>query len=271
MEQTQIGFFQRLFYSITSFSFYKRVIKESSGKAILYLLLLSILLSLFNIIHPMVGFLNGVDVLSKTFERNIPDFEFINGELNVAGDMPIIIGKESDQVVIIDTSGQLDAHALDDYKSGVFISKNYAVNKDNAIKTETIDFTELGPLKFTKQQIAGFLPYLKYFTILIILAIFAGTIIGKLISSLVVSVIGLIINASVKSTLLYGEIYRAGVYAMTLSSICKLLLRLLSIQIPFFFIIYYAVISLYLIKAFSLIKEDKSNSQMTHYPTNGPN
>jgi len=267
MDQTKIGFFQKLFYSITSFDFYKKVIKESIGKAVIYLLLLSVLLSLFSIIQPMVGFLNGVDVLSKTFARDIPDFEFINGELSVTGEMPMVIGEESGQVLIIDTSGQLDATALDDYTSGVFLSKTYAINKTDAVKTERYDFKELEALKFTKQQIAGFLPYLKYFTLLIILVILAGTIIGKLISSLIVSVIGLIVNASTKSTLLYGEIYRIGVYAMTLPSIIKVIMRFSPVKIPFFFVIYYFIITIYLVKAFSLIKEDKSRPQVPKYPT----
>ncbi len=258
MEQTKTNFFQRLFYSITDFTFYQDVVKETIGKAIGYLFLFSLLISLLASIKPTIDFTNGLNGFSQVFQAEVPDFSFRNGELSIETDEPIIFN-EGGQIIIIDTSGQYDESILNQYESGVVVTKNYAVNKENAVKTERIDFGELRELSFTKSQVAGFIPYFKYFSIAIVLWFIISTIIGKLIGALVVSLLGLIINAVMKTTLIYSEIFRAGVYAMTLPSLLKVLVSLLPISIPFFFVAYYVIVGVYLAKAFSLIEFERKH------------
>lgn len=251
MENIKVNFFKRIYKSTYDFSFYQLVEKESFGKAFVYLILFSLLISLVSMIGPISNFNNGINYIVEKLESDIPYFELSNGELYFEGEMPIISVDDEDNIFIIDTTNKTDPSILDDYKKGFYIDKNKLIYKENLIKKEVFEFNDIKEIQITKYDIQKFLPYLKFISIFIMIFIIIGVIIGKLFSSLFVSLIGLIVNSAVKSGLSYKDIYKLGIYSLTLPSIIKLMYK--NITFPYsgyiFFFVYYGIVTFYLTKA----------------------
>lgn len=259
MEGNKINFFKRIGKSIVNFDFYRIVKNETLGKAFKYLILLCLMIGIISSILTVIPFTKGIDILKDNFVTDIPYFEFDNGELKVESDEPIIIEESEGYIFIVDTTNETDESILDQYEAGMYIGKDRMVTKRNMVQKESFEFSQIKELSFTKYDIQGYIHYLKYFSILIVFFILIWTIIGKLFSTLVISVIGLIINAIVKSELEYSDIYKLGIYSITLPSIIKLITKYTLPDIPFFSILYYGIVIFYLVKAMNRIKNDKIN------------
>ncbi|WP_058485513.1 DUF1189 domain-containing protein [Defluviitalea phaphyphila] len=257
MKNAKINFLQRVEKSLSDFSFYKVIVQESVGKAIGYLILLSFILGIISIIKPLYE----INEEMKEYEENIPDVIIKNGELNINTKMPIILNSD-DSVIIIDTREGINKDIINDYNTGLLITRKQILFKNGFSIQEVYSFNEIKYAEFDKEKFKNFLFIFK----LILMPIYGlGTvlsvIIGKLIGSLFVSLIGLIINEIYKANLRYKAIYKIGVYSMTLSSIIKVAINQLSFEIPFFYLlllfIYYGVIIFYMIKAITEIKKEK--------------
>ena len=256
MEQKKAGFFSKVFYSISNMSFYETVIKESVGKAFKYLVLFSLILGAISSIKPVISFLSTIDLLDDFLTKDVPDFTFTKGELTIEGKMPMVIDAGDRAAIIIDTSGKSDESVLDKYNQGTFISNTYMINKKNAAQTERIDFSQLGSFTFTKSSLTIFLSRLKPFTALFPIVIIIAMLTVKLIDSMFISVLAAIVGSIIKINLSYVQTYSIGIYAMTLPSIIEFLVGLLPFNIPFFFVLYYAIVIIYLYNAFSHIKKE---------------
>ncbi|NLK21495.1 MAG: DUF1189 domain-containing protein [Epulopiscium sp.] len=259
MENEKTGFFSKILKSITDFKMYPLIIKESVGRAIGYLVLLSLIIGLLGCIKPIYLTNKVIDMAVKTFESEIPYFNLSNGELTVEDEMPMVF-EQGSQIIIIDTTNQIDKGILNDYYQGFILYKNSMINKQGP-QYQEIKYTDLGNLEFDRDSIKAFMPKLKYIIIpIIIVFVILGAVLGKLFSSLIVSILGLIVNAISKGNLKYDGIYKIGIYSLTLPSIIKLVIKQIPIRIPFFgmmfFFAYYAIIIIYIYKAIIEVKTE---------------
>lgn len=253
MENVKVRFFSRIYKSITDFSFYSFIKKETLGKAFTYLLLLTLLISLVSIIKPIYELNSGVGLISEYFDTEVPYFELKNGELNVEGDMPIVF-EDEDSIMIINTERDTDVSLLDDYDRGFIVTKYGFINKKSSSHIEKVEFSQLKDFTFNKYDVEKYIPYLKFINIFIIIFLPLFIFIGKLFSTLFISLLGLIVNSVAGSKLEYADIYKIGIYSITLPSIIKLLFKFIPFDIPFFNLIYYGIVVVYMYKAMTLIK-----------------
>lgn len=258
MENVKVRFFSRIYKSITDFSFYSFIKKETLGKAFTYLLLLTLLISLVSIIKPIYELNSGIGLISEYFDTEVPYFELKNGELHVEGEMPIV-SEDEDSIMIINTDQDVDESVLADYDRGVLILKDRLINKQNKSQTREYKFSQLKDFTINKYDVEKYIPYLKSISIFIIIFLPLFTFLGKLFSTLFISLLGLIVNSVAGSKLEYADIYKIGIYSITLPSIIKLLSKFIPFDIPFFSLIYYGIVVFYMYKAMTIIKlEDKS-------------
>ncbi|WP_058485511.1 DUF1189 family protein [Defluviitalea phaphyphila] len=255
MAISKIGFFKKINMSITDFSFYKVIIQESTGKAIIYLIFLSMLLSILPSIK--IAYLINDEI--NYIEQKISYFELKNGELNVVGDMPIFI-EIYDNLAIIDTTNQTNESILNNFQhKRVFLITNKKISGRIGTQYREILLKNLKIKDFNKDDLKLILFIIKFIVIILcILWVVLSTIIHKLMNSLFINVVGVIVNLIYKANLEYKDIYKIGIYCMTLPSI------LISIigQIDFpnlnflLFFAYYIIVILYLIKAITEIKKE---------------
>jgi uncharacterized protein YuzE/large-conductance mechanosensitive channel len=258
MDSKKINFFVRIKKSILNFDFYQTIVKESVGNALGYLVLLSLIIGVLSCIKPVYETNKIVGLVINYFESDIPYFEFNNGELQVKGDMPIVF-EEGTSIVVVNTEEELEENILDDYQQGVLITKTKIISKDGIEKRE-YSLKDFGTLSFDKESIQNFLPALKMFLIpFIIIGTIIGMIIGKLFSSLFVSLIGFVVNSIIHGNQKYGEIYKIGIYSLTLPTVIKFIVKLLPFKIPFFFFIYYGIVILYMVKGIHSAKSENKS------------
>ncbi len=257
----------RFVYSMTRIKAYLTFFQEPVVKAIVYLLLVSLLFAGINTIRIAVGLSKGIDEVVEVLAHEVPYFELRNGELAVDGEMPIIIEEGPDNVFVIDTSGVLDVSFLHAYENGISISKYGYTQKAEGFNVHSFDFSQLGAFTITKQSIQGWLPLLKWLSVFIIFFGIIFYFVGKLISAVIVSLLGLLIELTVDHKIGFRNLFKLSIYALTLPILIKFVLTLGNITIPYFWVLYYGIALVYLWKALHLMrtKSDAMAEEDTAY------
>jgi hypothetical protein len=260
VKQEKMGFFSKLKNSITNPAAYNHFLKESTGRAVVYLLLLCLIFGGISAIRNVYDYNKTIIVVLNVFKEKVPNFKFENGELNVEGEMPIIMNEGKDSAIIIDTSGKTEETILDKYSSGTFISKTKFVQKKNsAQKTET-NFEAAKTLTITNADVEKWIGIAKVGNVFIVIfapIFFFGV---KFIAAFIVSLLGLIVNAFCKAKVTYGEIYKLSIYALTFSIILKVFFTVIAVEVPYFWILYYGIPLIYLGVGLNSISKEQETS-----------
>ena len=256
MEQ-KMGFAAKVANSITKPDAYGCFLKETVGKAIIYLVLLTLIFESINLVRPVIEYNNGINQIIRTFNMNAPNFTIKNGQISVDGDMPII-SKDNGYIFIVDTTGKTDETALDNYYSGILVLKDRIIQKESSFQKRVYSLKDLGSLVITKSDVQGYIPLLKIVNIFIVLFGYIGFFAGKLISALVLAVLALIVNAILKTNREFKDLYKLSIYALTLPVIIKVFLSVVNYNIPYFFVIYYGIALFYIWKALSITKNNEN-------------
>ena len=249
-----MNFLTKLQKSIIDFQFYKVVRKESVGTAFLYSTKLAIIFGLISLINLVIGFNQVVDWFNDYYWENIPDYVFEDGELSIKDNQPFV-WEEGDIVVAVDTSGQIGPEILDSYHEGFYISKDSAIFKQNGIEKREFDLTQFVGVKFTRDDVGVWIPYLKWINGLFVIFGLIGFWINLLWSALLVTLLGLLICFGKNH---FSDLYKISIYALTMPILIRTAKDLLMLDIPWFSLIYYVIAGFYMWQATSLIKKDQA-------------
>ena len=242
MERGSISFFNKLFYSIAKFDKYPSMLKEGAGKAFIYLLLFTLLFGSVSSIRVGYQVVDGISSFSDEIKRDVPDFSFSNGELQVEGEMPIVIDETSDNLVMIDVTNNTSIGVLEPYETGFIFLKDRLIVKTNRYDTRELVYADFD-LYLTKEGTVEFLSNLKWVGFVVGFIAIVVFLIGKLISSLIMTLLGLIIMSVQKVKLSFGQLYSLGIYTLTLPIIVDLFLSFFHIDLPFY--VYYGIALVY--------------------------
>ncbi len=258
MNNKKTNIFKCFIYSITSFDNYKLFLRESTGKAIGYLVLLSLLISIA-IFAPFFSIANEVANAAPNFiDEVIPDFNLVDGQLEVYGDMPIVMDS-SDLPVVIDTTPGAEDRLLYQYDSIILITQDKMILKNYTERQEYPHSAYTG-LELTKDSLIEALPIIKtYMTVAFIfigILVYIFVLIVKFITVFIASIIGLIVNSSLKTNLSYKSIFKISLFAMTLPLIVCTILDVLPVNIPFMPVLFYAGTGVYIYGAIRSIKRE---------------
>lgn len=257
MEKERISFFNKLYYSMSRFDYYPKMLKEGVGRAFLYLLFFTLIFGSIGGIDTIVGVKQFVDDLKTEEANELPFFTFTDGELFVEGAMPLIVQEDDTSILIIDTTGRTNPDILDDYQTGVLILNDRLVQKENSIQTSEISFKEFRGFDFDKYQFINWIDLISGFLVVGLIIIFIFYLLffylGKMFSALLLSVFGLIFKAIQKSKISYGQLYSAGIYALTLPVIIDIILSLFDYNLAWYF--YYAIALIFLWVAIKFVKK----------------
>lgn len=256
MYNTKINIFKRFFYSITSFDKYRLFLRQNTGKAVVYLLLLSILVSLAILIPSSILYNKIMGDFISNFDSQVPDFTFSGGRLQVYGEMPIVIDNGA-YPIVIDTSADAEERILKEYDIIMLITSDKIIQKNYVDKAVT-NLSAFQGMTLTRDDIAEILPIMQPLGKVIFVLIGIAFVCGKFLSAFIVSLIGLIINSTAKTNLSYRNIFKISVYSMTMPLIICTILDLLPVRIPFMWFIFYAIATVYVYGAINCIKKEIS-------------
>jgi hypothetical protein len=256
----KMGFFSKFVGSMTKGEAYRRFYLEPLGQAMIYLLLLTVLLSGINSIRNVYLFNQGIDEIIHEVAYGMPYFELRDGRLRIDGEMPIYVDKTDDFIFVVDTSGKLDASVLDDYYEGVFISEFQFVQK-TGLETTSYRFSDFGGFRVTKSDVVRWLPVLRWMNVFIVFFGLLFAFVGKLISAFIVGIGGMILELVVKFKVGFDQLYKLSIYALTLPMVLKLLVNLAGVEVPSFNLMYYTIALFYLWRALRVLR-DGSEAEM---------
>jgi hypothetical protein len=258
MNEHRINIFKCFIYSITGFDRYRVLLRQSMGKAVGCLILLTFLLSavvfvpFYTMTHEM-----SVNALTYATEK-MPDFKLAGGRLEVYGEMPIVI-EEGDLPVVIDTTPGAEDSILVEYDNVLLFTESKVIVK-SYVNRQEYPFSAFEGMDITKDMLMKALPMIKAYIniIIIITAVFMGILfVGmKFFSALVVSIIGLIANSSSKTNLTFKSIFKLSMFSMTLPLIICTVIDALMIGIPFMPVLFYVGSGIYIFGAIKSIKRE---------------
>jgi hypothetical protein len=263
MNEPKLNFFTRIYYSMAGFDNYRYFLRQGTGKAVVYLLLLAMSIGIISYIPVLGTFNTAIDGVISSFDSAVPDFTLSDGELHVKGNMPVKLG-ESEYPVIIDTSDSPDESILEDYDSAILITKDKMIQK-TYVNRQVTNLSVFKGFTLTKADIKEALPMMKPLGIFFFMFGIILFICAKFINALIVSLIGMIINSVRKTKLSYQSIFKISAFSLTLPLlICTLLGMLL--HAPYMWLLYYVIAAVYVYGAINSIKKeiDSYHSENTH-------
>ncbi len=228
--------------------------KQPLGRAFLYLFVIVLVFGLICSALFVVDYNRSVSDILVMFNEKAPDFTFDQGELKATGKMPVVIEQSKDMIVIVDTTGKTDISALDKYETGVLITKNKMIDKKSKVEQRVYLFDSYKDWKFTKADVARWLPLLRWFSVGIVFFTVAGLFVLKLIDALILAVIGLLMYSIMKVKLTFGDLYKLSLYYLTLPIVVHTVLIVTRVGIPSFTFIYYLIALVYLFGAAKTLK-----------------
>lgn len=257
-----MNFFTKIYKSISDFKAYIYFRKESTGKAFLYLFLLTLTVGLLGVIRPVYEYNKVINNLVTGFEASVNDFTFQNGKLDVKSDEPIIIENEKDGVIIIDTKGKYDKSVLDKYDRGMLVLQDGWYNKRSSMQIEEFKFNQFSGVNFTKGDVKEIIPALKVLTVFMIIFMPIWFFIKNMVTALIVALFGMIICSIKRTEESYGTLYKLSLYALTLPAIVQVILTSVKVAVPHSYKLYCLLGMIYLWFAIDAIKEEKAELEM---------
>lgn len=255
----KLSFWSKAIFSVQGIKHYKDVLKDTVGKSIIYLLLLSLLLGAVGSLRGAIDTNNGISQFIKIYNDKCPDFELKDGQLSVTGDMPLVLSKDNNYYFVIDTTNNTSTDVLNSYDRGILILKDKLIEKQSGAQTQIFDFKSLQGSTINKKQVNVYLPLIK----LVIPLIFIGNIIwyflGGLLSALFLALLALIINGVFKTNFKYGQLYSISIYALTTPLIIDTILKIVGIEHFSYYWLAYHIIGFGYI-CFALNKFKNSNT-----------
>ena len=278
-KKQKLGFFKKVWYSITKIEKYPNMAMEGLGNAFIYICkvvaILAIVLCLGSIYQTYQMLQEGKQYLQNEF----PDFSYKNGTLNVSSEDKITISEDDSYVgkTIIDTKTD-DEKTINQYiqeieqsGSGMIILKDKALLKNGAV-TGTIDYNykelleNMGIQEFDKQAVINYINssqvtnlYISIFITIFIYS-FIMYLLTTLSNAVFLSVFGYLTTLIAKMKMRFVAIFNMGLYALTLSTILNMMYIAINIFIDFnmeyFQVMYVSVAAIYLVSAIFLLKTE---------------
>lgn len=235
-----MNFFRQVKDSFTNFDAYREISEQRGGKTFRYFILLFTLVFLIGGLGFAYNFKAGTAEFATVVREQVPEFNFANGELILEGPQPIVFDGDNNSTLIIDTTGQVDESALNEYSEGVFISKEKLVNKQGP-KTTEFNFADFSEISFDKQKLLGYMPMLKW--LLPIMAVFGYILkmVWVLVTVVILALIGLIINSARKGKLEFGNTWNMAIYAFTLPWLLEMVKNLVYPAMPIFWVVKWGI------------------------------
>ncbi len=254
MDESNLGFFSRLYYSITSFGKYRYFLRQSTSKAVVYLLLITMVIAAIISVQAGIASSKIIDDVITGISGKIPDFQLADGKLEVSGKMPIII-EDGTTPIIIDTSPSADERILNGYDTAILITSDKIISKSYVNRSET-DFSQFQGMVINRQMVQQSLPMIKPFVNIAIVFVGIFIVCGKFITALIVSLFGMIINSARNTRLTYRSIFKISVYSMTLPLILGTILDLALPVFPYKWLLFYVIAIVYVFGAINSIKRE---------------
>ena len=286
-----INFFKKVWYSITKFEKYPDMAAEGVYKAIKYITILMIVLSIFLTISSLIESKKMVTDLSQYIQDNIPDFSYQDGKVSMDIEQPILLDNIQyngiDYIIInpnLEDDTDKDNYKNENGKIGttVYFFKNQIVleNKNENGEKQTQEYTyqdfiqsytQENITQFNKDELVDYLTsekmnsfYIRYAMSIIIYLVFMNIIVG-LLDSVELAVLGWITSLTARIKIRFTAIFNMAIYSLTSSILLNCIYVIINyftdFTIEYFSIAYITIAYVYLAASIFIIKDDYLKKQ----------
>lgn len=286
-----INFFKKVWYSITKFEKYPDMAAEGVYKAIKYITILMIVLSIFLTISSLIESKKMVTDLSQYIQDNIPDFSYQDGKVSMDIEQPILLDNIQyngiDYIIInpnLENDTDKDNYKNENGKIGttVYFFKNQIVleNKNENGEKQTQEYTyqdfiqsytQENITQFNKEELVDYLRsekmnlfYIRYSMSIIIYLVLMNIIVG-LLDSVELAVLGWITSLTARIKMRFTAIFNMAIYSLTLSILLNCIYVIINyftdFTIEYFSIAYITIAYVYLAASIFIIKYDYLKKQ----------
>lgn len=230
--------------SIYSPKFYSSISKKAFKQSIGYFFLLVLLLTgihLLTLISPLLieapvqlqGFV--ADIIN-CYPKDL-EIKITNGQVTVNAEEPYFIStcKEGGYLAVIDTKTPFSSDKFDQYRVAAWVTKDSVIYKKSDVESRTYSLTQVKDFKLNQQLLNSFYqkfsPYLKFIGPILLILSFVGLYLAynfRLVQLLLIASLIWLLSRIFKQTLMFGQSYKIGLYAITLGLIVDLVVSLTS-------------------------------------------
>jgi hypothetical protein len=259
--------FKKFIKSFSDFRVYNSIRHEKLSRSFGYLILLALFVGVIFSIVVSVKTNNSIDNTIELLQSDdMPNISVSNGILNVDMDEPFILNKDNEFIFIVDMTDKYTLNDLVGYSMGYLVTPERIIINQAGSPPMPLEFQDLRDINVDKDSVLDILDsYRRHAIGFIVFLIIIGTIFLKLFESFIISIIGLVFNSILKKNLSYNELYKIGIYALTLPSIIILLINSLGFPLSLGTksLISYGISTLIVIMALQNISNDNNiNSDM---------
>ncbi len=252
------NYIQKAYYSVLQPIKILEFISDNTTKAILFIALFSFIISMPYAFTLASQFNSGIDEAKNVISsEDFPDFNLVNGKLNILSDKPYIYTIEDKVVkIIIDSSSTFTFNDLAGYAIGYLITPNNIVNSRLGQTPVTLNYSEITDSPIDKASLIKFLDSFKpVFSGIIIVGYLLMAIMTTFIKSMLSYLIVSFTKATSKILLLPAQSYKLALYSMAGPLLFVEIIRFLNISSAYHLAIFVFVNGLIINRIFIYIKK----------------
>lgn len=274
MAGTSMNIFKEMALSVYSYGSYRQFLQNRKGKVFGFAATLMAIYFVVTLLIPSLVTIVSPNGIVRELMDSIPDFKLKNSILWVDG---VYEYDEGGNYLYVDTDPDYvfyDADEIEpyfrDYTTVILLdSEKIFVKSDGQV--QGLYFSDLGSdVEFSKEDLRGFAPYAYVFYVMCMIFAYIWMAALFFFGVLFVALLGMAVASGLKYQLTFGQLYLLGIYSRTLPLIIKAVVHFLPFNIPYFWVINFALSVLILFLAIRKMKEGQPQQFMGYDNPMGP-
>lgn len=253
------NWFQKLVHSLVPGEFYLHILHEKLGRAIGYMLIFILIMSVSVGIYTGFESKQSIDLVIRDVQDGvIPPISITDGDLSIQGDKPVNI-TYFDTFVVLDDGFNYDANDVLAYDTYVLFHKEgVSIGSKLAGPAIHYDYDDIIPMDFTSEDIVTLLQTVSIIVIPIaVITQFLLSVVSFFFNSVFILLVGNILRTVSGLKLKLSQVYHMVIYAMTFSVFWTHFATLLPKAVPIWLdnFVYYAIPSMLMISVFMMMRK----------------
>lgn len=243
--------------ALTDFKYYKTLDKLSRGQAVLYIVIVSLLLSIIAVIPSAIAVNKSMQEFQQMYEDFAPDFEIQDGRLILPEPGPAYMINDAGKafVVVFDDTDSLSEFDFRDYESVLLLDSDSAFLR-SPMGNQDVPYITIFPEGIDKEGFSGYLGLVKLTNIAFVVFYIITFILFNMLGVFFIAAVGNLMMSFKKLPLGFGRSFGLACYAATLPVLIKTVMHVFSFNLRFFDIIFVLVGVLYFWNAGNQIMKD---------------
>lgn len=250
--------------TLTDFKYYEILDKLPRGQAILYIIIISLLLSVIALIPSAIAVNKSMNEFQSLYNANAPEFIIEDGKMTLGQPAPVYMINDNGKayVVVFDDTDTLTELDFREYESVLLLDSDSAYLR-SPVGNQDVPYNIVFPDGIDKEGFSAYLGLIKLTNIVFIILYIGIFIIFNIIGAFFISSLGNLLLSFKRQTMKFTRSFALACYASTLPIILKTLVHVFSINLKYFNAIYVLVGLLYYWNAANSILKTSAENNLT--------